>query len=78
MGSAVFPTLLACVAVMIRRPGPRWLLLAFYAGALMTSLTSGILVLAAFRHGRSALGSTTSTPNPATSIIAGLLSLLLA
>ena len=31
-GAAVFPTLLACVAILISRPEPRPLLLAFYAG----------------------------------------------
>jgi hypothetical protein len=78
LGASVFPTLLACVAVMIARPEPRLLLLAFYAGALVTSLTAGILVLAAFRHGDAVLGSTDSTPHPVISIIAGLASLLFA
>ena len=30
LGSAVFPALLACVAILISRPEPRRLLLAFY------------------------------------------------
>ena len=76
--AAVFPTLIACVAIMISRPEPRGLLLAFYAGGLIASMTSGIFVLAAFNDGDAVLSSTTSTPNPGTSILAGLVSLLLA
>jgi hypothetical protein len=76
--AAVFPTLIACVAVMISRPEPRGLLLAFYLGGLISSLTSGVVVLAHFNHGNTVLGSTSSTPSPGTSIVAGLVSLLLA
>jgi hypothetical protein len=32
LAAAVFPTLIACVAIMISRPEPRRLLVAFYAG----------------------------------------------
>ena len=76
--AAVFPTLIACVAVMISRPEPRGLLLAFYLGGLISSLTSGVVVLAYFSDGNAVLGSTSSTPSPGTSIVAGLVSLLLA
>jgi Sap, sulfolipid-1-addressing protein len=77
-GAAVFPTLIACVAVMISRPAPRGLLLAFYLGGLISSLTSGVVVLAYFNNGNAVLGSTSSTPSPGTSIVAGLVSLVLA
>ncbi|HEY6397524.1 MAG TPA: hypothetical protein VIX82_08745 [Solirubrobacteraceae bacterium] len=43
-GAGFFPTLLACVAIMISRPEPRWLLIAFYAGGLLTSISTGIAV----------------------------------
>ena len=76
--AAVFPTLIACVAVMISRPEPRGLLLAFYLGGLISSLTSGVVVLVYFNDGHTVLGSTSSTPSPGTSITAGLVSLLLA
>ena len=76
--AAVFPTLIACVAVMISRPEPRGLLLAFYLGGLISSLTSGVVVLAYISDGNAVLGSTSSTPSPGTSIVAGLVSLLLA
>jgi Sap, sulfolipid-1-addressing protein len=76
--AAVFPTLIACVAVMISRPEPHGLLLAFYLGGLLASLTSGVVVLAYFNDGNAVLGSTSSTPSPGTSIAAGLVSLVLA
>ena len=70
--------LIACVAVMISRPEPRGLLLAFYLGGLISSLTSGVVVLAYFNDGNALLGSTSSAPSPGTSITAGLVSLVLA
>lgn len=76
--AAVFPTLIACVAIMISRPAPRRLLTAFYVGGLIASVTSGILVLANFDDGSAVIGSTTSSPSPGTSITAGIVSLLLA
>ena len=75
-GSCVFPTLLACVAIIISRPSPRKLLLAFYAGGLLTSVSSGLAVLSVFASGDAVLGSTSSTPHPTTSILAGAFALL--
>jgi Sap, sulfolipid-1-addressing protein len=77
LAAAVFPTLIACVAVMISRPEPRGLLLAFYLGGLLASLTAGVVVLAHFNSGNAVLGSTSSTPSPGTSIVAGVVSLVL-
>ncbi len=76
--AAIFPTLIACVAIMISRPEPRGLLLGFYLGGVIASVTSGVVVLAAFNDGKAVLGSTTSTPSPGVSIVAGVVSLLLA
>ncbi len=76
--ASVFPTLLACVAIMISREEPRRLLLAFYAGGMMTSITAGIIVLDIFDSGKEALGSSSSNPHPALSIIAGVVALALA
>jgi hypothetical protein len=55
-GACFFPTLLACVAIMISRPEPRWLLIAFYAGGLLTSVIAGIAVLVVFVNGDAVLG----------------------
>jgi hypothetical protein len=75
IGAAVFPTLIACVAIMISRPEPRRLLLAFYAGGLIVSVTAGIVVLSLFDNGNSAVGSTSSSSSPGESIVAGVLAL---
>src|SRR5690349_15745077 len=45
LAAAVFPTLIACVAIIISRPEPRRLLVAFYAGGLIVSIGAGIVVL---------------------------------
>ena len=76
LGAAVFPALLACVAIIISRPAPRMLLLAFYAGGVLTSVSTGVAVLVVFTNGGAVLGSTHSTPHPATSIVAGVSALL--
>ena len=60
LAAAVFPTLIACVAIMISRPEPRRLLLAFYAGALIVSVTAGIVLLDAFNTGGTVIGNTFS------------------
>ncbi len=77
-GSAVFPALLACVAILISRPEPHRLLIAFYAGGMSTSLVCGLVVLILFNRGESVIGSTQSAPHPAVSIVEGLLGLVLA
>src|SRR3954453_22184956 len=74
--AAIFPLLIACVAIIISRPEPRPLLLAFYAGGLLVSLIGGVALLSVFNSGDSALGNSSSDPNPATSIVAGLLALV--
>jgi hypothetical protein len=78
LGASFFPLLLACVAIMISRPEPRRLLIAFYIGGLIASLTVGIVTLAVLKNGDSALGSTRSAPAPGVSIVTGALGLLLA
>ena len=78
LAAAVFPTLIACVAIMISRPEPRTLLLAFYAGGVLVSVTAGVVVLAVFEDGDALLGNTSAHANPGTSIVLGLVSLLLA
>jgi hypothetical protein len=77
-GACFFPTLLACVAIMISRPEPRWLLIAFYVGGLVASVSSGIFVLAVFKDGDAVLGSTRSDPHPAISLVAGAVALVFA
>ena len=78
LAAAVFPILLACVAVMISRPEPRPLLLAFYAGGMLISIVSGLIVLGYFKDHGDVLGSSSSSPSPGFSIAAGLVGLALA
>lgn len=77
-GACIFPTLLACVAIIISRPDPRWLLIAFYAGSLLISLSSGYVVLILFGNGEAVLGSTHAHPHPTVSIVGGVVALLFA
>jgi hypothetical protein len=77
LAAAVFPTLIACVAIIISRPEPRRLLVAFYAGGLIVSVAAGIVVLNAFKRGDSVVGNSSSSPNPGTSVVTGLLALVL-
>ena len=78
LAAAVFPLLLACVAIIMARPEPRTMLFAFYIGGLLVSVTAGVLLLSVFSDHRAVLGSTSSHPSPGTSIIAGLVAVLLA
>jgi Sap-like sulfolipid-1-addressing protein len=78
LAAAVFPLLLACVAILISRPNPRRLLLGFYLGGLTASVVSGILVLNRFEQGHDVLGNSQSAPHPWLSILVGAVGLLLA
>ncbi len=78
LGSAVFPALLACVAILISRPEPRRLLLAFYVGGLGISVACGLIGVKLFHDGKRVAGNTASTPHPVYSIAGGLVGLLLA
>ena len=77
-GSAVFPLLLAGVAIVLTRPKPRSLLLALYAGGMLTSLICGAIALWGFRSARSVTTNTASSPHPGTSLLEGALALALA
>lgn len=78
LGAAIFPALLACVAILLSRPDPRRLILAFYLGGLLVSLISGIAVLTVFEGGGEVAGSTSNAPHPTISIVLGILGLLFA
>lgn len=78
LAAAVFPLLIACVAIMISRPSPRRLLLGFYAGGMIVSITAGLLVLAAFKDSGKVAGSSSSHVSAGLSIAAGVIALGLA
>ncbi len=77
LAAAVFPALLACVAVLISRPNPRRLLTGFYCGALTASMVSGWLVLKAFERGEQVAGSSRHAPSAGLSIAFGVVGLSL-
>jgi hypothetical protein len=44
IGSAIYPTLLAMVVIILGQPNPRRLLAAYFCGGMLASLTVGFLV----------------------------------
>jgi hypothetical protein len=77
IGSAVYPTLLAVVILILTQPNPRRLLAAYFVGAMLTSLTIGIVVTAGLGSGNLLNGSSGRTINPAWDLAVGLLLLTL-
>jgi Sap, sulfolipid-1-addressing protein len=77
LGSAVYPTLLAVVIVILTQPNPRRILLAYLAGAMLASLSLGFGILVALNSGHVMNGSSGRTLNPAVDLGVGLLLLAL-
>jgi hypothetical protein len=73
LGSAVYPTLLAVVILILTQPNPRRLLAAYLAGAVLTSLTIGLVVVGGLGSGHLLNGSSGRTINPAADLAVGLL-----
>jgi len=75
--AALYPTLLAATTVMLMLPHPKRLLLGYLAGAAMTSITLGLLIVLTLRH--SGLASTSQvTLGPGEDIVLGCLALVIA
>lgn len=75
--AAANATLLAAVTVMLFLPSPKRLLLGYLAGALLTSLTIGFLIVFVV-HDSSATESARNTVSPSIDIAFGLILLLVA
>lgn len=75
--SAANATLLAAVTVMLFLPNPKPLLLGYLAGALLTSLTIGFLIVFVV-HDSSATSTAEKTVAPSIDIALGLILLLVA
>jgi len=75
--SAANPTLLAAVTLMLFLPSPKRLLLGYLAGALLSSLTIGFLIVFVV-HDSSATSTARSTISPSLDITFGLILLLVA
>ena len=78
LGAAFFPALLACVAILVSRPEPHRLILAFYLGGLLMSVTAGLVVLKVFQDGGGILGSDSGGPDGNVTIVVGLVGLFFA
>ena len=76
--AALNPTLLAATTVMLVLPSPRRLLLGYLLGAMLTSITCGLLIV--FSLGGSSGGTSTAkhTINPVVDLVFGGLILLVA
>lgn len=72
VGSAVFPMLLAGVAVLLSRENPAPLLIAFWLGGFTTSVVAGMVILLTFGEKASSLGAKGPTLAPPYSIAAGV------
>jgi len=77
LGSAVFPALLAGAAVILSRDKPARLLLAFWIGGLMTSISSGIAILVIFGEHAAALDHGSKSLSPVNLVLAGIAAILL-
>ena len=78
LGSAVFPALLAGAAVILSREHPEWLLVAFWLGGFVTSVTAGIVIVSIFGVHSESLSEDGSGLSPLHSLLAGVAVLLLA
>jgi hypothetical protein len=75
LGSALYPTLLAMVVLILRRDEPRRILAAYLAGAMLTSIGVGLLVVRALEAGK-VVGGSDHTVGPGVDIGAGLVAAL--
>jgi len=75
--SAANATLLAAVTVMLFLPNPKRLLIGYLAGALLTSITIGVLIVFVV-HDSSATSTARSAVSPSIDIAFGLILLLVA
>ncbi|MEI6662778.1 MAG: GAP family protein [Actinomycetes bacterium] len=78
IGSAVFPMLLAGVAVLLSRSKPAKLMMAFWLGGFTTSFVLGIVIINTFGEAAASLGSEGKKLSPTVTLLAGVLALLLA
>jgi hypothetical protein len=75
--AALNPTLVAATTVMLLLPHPSRLMLGYLLGALMTSITLGLVIVFALK-GNSTVKTVQNTVSPAVDIALGLLALIAA
>ncbi len=74
--SALYPTLLAVVVLVLQRPDPRRLLGAYLVGAILTSMVVGYGIVTALREGN-AVGGSNHAVGPWVNVAGGAIALLL-
>jgi hypothetical protein len=74
--SALYPTLLAVVVLVLQRPDPRRLLGAYLAGAMLTSMVVGYVIVTALREGN-VVGGSNHAVGPGINLAGGLIALFL-
>jgi Sap, sulfolipid-1-addressing protein len=73
--AALNPTLVAASTVMMLLPNPRRLMLGYLLGALMTSITLGLIIVFSLK-GSSAVSTTQNTVSPAATIALGAIAIV--
>jgi hypothetical protein len=75
--AALNPTLLTATTVMLLLPSPRLLMLGYWLGAMLVSVTVGLVIVFAL-EGSSAVGTTKKTLSPAADLALGGIALVVA
>jgi hypothetical protein len=75
--SAFNPTLIAVTTLMLLLPNPKGLMLGYYLGAMLTSITLGLLIVFSLKSS-GVVSSTKHTLSPLADILLGGLTLILA
>ncbi len=75
--SALNPTLIAVTTVMLLLPSPKRLMLGYLLGAMMTSVTLGVVIVSAL-EGTESVKATQHTVSPAVDIALGLIAIAVA
>ena len=75
LAAALNPTLVAASTLMMVLPNPRKLMVGYLLGALMTSVTLGLVIVFEF-EGSSAVGTTKRTLSPVATMVLGALALV--
>ncbi|HVP02992.1 MAG TPA: GAP family protein [Solirubrobacteraceae bacterium] len=76
--AAIYPTLLAAVTVMLLLPRPERLLIGYWLGAMLVSVTCGLIIVLALGGSSSATTTARHEINPIAEITLGAILLLLA
>ncbi|HTA14963.1 MAG TPA: GAP family protein [Solirubrobacteraceae bacterium] len=77
LAAALNPVLVGASTVMLLLPNPKRLMLGYLLGALMTSITLGLVIVFALK-GSSTVSTTENTINPAVDVALGVIFLLAA